>query len=119
VSDQIGLGWWVAALPSLNRSRFGRGTFGLSVGARMGNNDCFYPPLGPRMDYLYLAAIVVVLAVALVLIFRMARTVVPGWKYELSRGGKIVMVLDKPGFYMVSPFVTAKRVRNSDGPAPK
>jgi regulator of protease activity HflC (stomatin/prohibitin superfamily) len=67
-------------------------------------------------DIVIIAAIVTVLIVAFVLISRMARTVVPGWKYELWSGGKLVKVLDKPGFYMVSPFLTARRVRVSDAP---
>jgi regulator of protease activity HflC (stomatin/prohibitin superfamily) len=58
-------------------------------------------------------AIVVLAVIFIVLLYRMARTVVPGWKYESWSGGKLIRVLDKPGFYLVGPFISARRVRNS------
>lgn len=65
----------------------------------------------------YVAVGVVGIA-SLVLIVRMVRTVIPGWKYELRSGGKIVKVLDKPGLYFVSPFLSATRVRTEDNRLP-
>jgi regulator of protease activity HflC (stomatin/prohibitin superfamily) len=66
------------------------------------------------MDYLLIAAILVVLVSFMVLLSRVVRTVVPGWRYELVSGGKIVKVLDQPGLYFVSPFATWRRVRTDD-----
>jgi regulator of protease activity HflC (stomatin/prohibitin superfamily) len=62
--------------------------------------------------------IIVVVVVVVALLRQCIRFVVPGWRYELLRGGRTIKVLDTPGMYLVSPFVTARRVRIDSTPVP-
>lgn len=71
------------------------------------------------MDLVVGLEILVLLVLVWFFIFRSARQLQRGWKYKLRWRGKIVKVLDKPGFYMVSPFLSAKRVRVDDQGARK
>lgn len=66
------------------------------------------------MDPILIAAIVAVLVLTFVLIFQTVRTVSPGWVYEFRRRGQVVLLLDKPGTYLVNPFLSGRRVRMPD-----
>ncbi len=67
--------------------------------------------LGTRMDVLLIAAIVAAMVVTFVLVFQTVRTVSPGWVYEFRKKGRVVLTLDKPGLYLVNPFLSGRRVR--------
>jgi regulator of protease activity HflC (stomatin/prohibitin superfamily) len=64
-----------------------------------------------------IAAVVVVGGA--VYLYRMATWVAPGWKVELRQRDRVVKVLDKPGFYMVNPFLARKRARIDAPPKPE
>lgn len=35
----------------------------------------------------------------------------PGWRLEVKVGSRPALLLDKPNFYLVSPFARVKRIR--------
>ncbi len=63
------------------------------------------------MDSILIAAILVAMVVTFVLVFQTVRTVGPGWVYEFRKKGRLVLTLDKPGLYLVNPFLSGRRVR--------